>query len=49
MVVEGDPKCPAKSNKRNGLEIYRMFLQTVAQFQELQALPVSIKFNEKHK
>ena len=31
----GNLKCPAKSNQGNGLEIYSRFLETVAEFQDL--------------
>lgn len=43
----GDLKCPAKSNQGNGFEIYSRFLETVAEYQDLESLP-SVKFNEEH-
>ena len=44
----GDLKCPANSNQNNGLEVYSRFLQTVAEFQDIESLPASVKFNEEH-
>lgn len=43
---EGALKCPADSFQGNGLEVYRNFLQVVKEFQELQNLPATVKFDE---
>ena len=37
-----------KQQSRQGLEIYSKFLQTVAEFWDLESLPVSLKFSEEH-
>ena len=44
----GDLKCPANSNQNNGLEVYSRFLQTVAEFQDIESLPASVKFTTKN-
>ena len=45
---EGDLKCPAYSNQDNGLEVYGRFLETVAEFRNLESLSVSVKFNDEY-
>ena len=45
---EGDLKCLANSNQGNGLEVYGRFLETVAEFRNLESLPVSVKFNDEY-
>ena len=42
-----DLKCPANSNQNNGLEVYSRFL-FFKQFQDLESLSASVKFNEEH-
>ncbi len=40
----GNLKCPAESNQKNGLEVYRNFLHSVEEFEAVQSLPVSVDF-----
>ncbi len=37
----GNLKCPAESNQKNGLEVYRNFLHSVEEFEAVQSLPQS--------
>ena len=50
MICGGgrDLKCPTNSNQNNGLEVYSRFLKTVAEFQDPESLPASVRFNEEH-
>ena len=40
----GTLKCPAESKQKNGVEIYRNFLESFQGFQELQSLPTPVHF-----
>ncbi|KAG1687699.1 hypothetical protein GQR58_008284 [Nymphon striatum] len=42
----GDLRCPTDSLQKNGLEVYKNFLETVDKFSELGILPVDVDFKE---
>ena len=42
----GDLRCPLDSLQGNGHEVYSKFLIAVKEFEEIDALPVKLTFNE---
>ena len=44
----GDLRCPVDSLQNNGIEVYNNFIEAVAEFQKLDAMPISVKFDHEH-